>query len=90
MKIVEFANSRECFDEVAHNVHGIIITSTGFFKKNAIKYSKTCLKGSSKDKKWLLKTGDPLIQVHLHYILVQGTQKRWLLKTGDPLMAVTT
>ena len=43
-----------------------------------------------KDKKWLLKTGDPLIQVHLHYILVQGTKKRWLLKTGDPLIEVTT
>ena len=41
-------------------------------------------------KKWLLKTGDPLIQVHLHYILIQGTQKRWLLKTGDPLIEVTT
>ena len=43
-----------------------------------------------KDKKWLLKTGDPLIQVHLHCILGQGTQKRWLLKTGDPLIEVTT
>ena len=43
-----------------------------------------------KDKKWLLKTGDPLIQVHLHYILVQGTQKGWLLKTGDSLKEVTT
>ena len=41
-----------------------------------------------KDKKWLLKTGDPLI--HLHYILVQGTKKRWLLKIGDPLIEVTT
>ena len=30
------------------------------------------------------------MQVHLHYILVQGTQKRWLLKTGDPLIKVTT
>ena len=43
-----------------------------------------------KDKKWLLKTGDPLIQVQLHYILVQGTPKRWLLKTGDPLIEETT
>ena len=43
-----------------------------------------------KDKNWLLKTGDPLIQVHLHYILVQGTQKMWLHKTGDPLIEVTT
>ena len=55
-------------------------------------HSQTCLKGSSKgkDKKWLLKTGDPLIQVHLHCILIQWTQKRWLLKTGDPLIEVTT
>ena len=30
-------------------------------------------------------TGDPLIQVHLHCILVQGTLKMRLLKTGDPL-----
>ena len=37
-------------------------------------------------KNWLLKTGDPLIQVHLHYILVQGTPKRWLLEAGDPLI----
>ena len=26
-------------------------------------------------KKWLLKTGSPLLQVHLHYILIQGEQK---------------
>ena len=39
---------------------------------------------------WLLKTGDPLIQVHLHCILVQGTQKMQLLWTGDPLIEVTT
>ena len=38
----------------------------------------------------MLKTGDPLIQFHLHRILIQGTQKRWLLKTGDPLIEVTT
>ena len=43
-----------------------------------------------KDKNWLLKTGDPLIQVHLHCILVQGTQKMWLLQTGDPLTEATT
>ena len=30
------------------------------------------------------------MQVHLHYILVQGNQKMWLLKTGDPLIEVTT
>ena len=55
-------------------------------------YSQTGLKGVThgKDRKWLLKTGDPLIQVHLHFILVQGTEKRWLLKTGDPLIAMTT
>ena len=29
-------------------------------------------------------TGDPLIQVHLHNIVVQGTWKRWLLWKGDP------
>ena len=55
---------------------------------------KTVLSGhprtQGKHKKWLLKTGDPFIQVHLHYILVQGTQKRWLLKTGDPLIEMTT
>ena len=39
-----------------------------------------------KDKMWILKKGGPLIQVHLHYILVQGTQKRRLLKAGDPLI----
>ena len=38
----------------------------------APKYSQTCLKGSPKGrtKKWLLKTGDLLIQVELHYFLV--------------------
>ena len=52
------------------------------------KYSQTCLKGSPKGthKNWLLKTGDPLIQVYLHCNLVQGTPKRWLLKAGDPLI----
>ena len=55
------------------------------FEKN---YSQTCLKGSPQGtgKNWLLKTGNPLIQVHLHYILVQGTLKRWLLKAGDLLI----
>ena len=43
-----------------------------------------------KEKKWLLKTGDPLIRVYLHCILAPGTQKRWVLKTGDPLIEVTT
>ena len=43
-----------------------------------------------KDKNWLLKTGDSLIQIHLHYIRVQGIQKKWLHKTGDPLIEVTT
>ena len=51
---------------------------------------------------WLLMTDDPLIQVHLHYILVHRAQKMWLLKaatfsglcepknmTGDPLIEVT-
>ena len=42
-----------------------------------------------KGKKWL-KTGDPLIQAHLHFILAQGIQKGWLLRTGDPLIEVTT
>ena len=31
-----------------------------------------------------VKKCDPFIQVHLHCILVQGTQKMWLHKTGDP------
>ena len=52
-----------------------------------IKYSQTCFKGSPKER---TKSGDQLIQVHLHCILVQGTQKRWLLKAGDPLIEVTT
>ena len=43
-----------------------------------------------KDKKWPLKTSDPLIQVQLNCILVQGTHEMWLLRTGDPLMEVTT
>ena len=54
-------------------------------------YSQTCLHGSSKGRtKWLLKTGDPLIQVHLHYIWVQGVQIWRLLKAGDSLIEVTT
>ena len=38
--------------------------------KEAEKYSQTCLKGSPQGthKNWLLKTGDPLIQVVLHCI----------------------
>ena len=52
---------------------------------------KPVLRGHpSEDKEWLLKTGDPLIQVHLHCMWVGGTQERWLLKTGDPLIKVTT
>ena len=54
-------------------------------------YSQTCLKGSPQGKKkGLPKRSDPLIQDHLHCILVQGTQKRWLLKTGDPLIEMIT
>ena len=38
---------------------------------------KPVLRGHPREgQKWLLKTGDPLIQVHLHCILGQGTQKR--------------
>ena len=37
-----------------------------------------------KDKKWLLKTGGPLIQVHLHYILVQGPSKGGCLRQVLP------
>ena len=50
--------------------------------------SQTCLKGSSQGTHtiWLLKTGDPLIQVCLHCNLVLGTPKMWLLKAGDPLI----
>ena len=52
------------------------------------KYSQTCLKGSPQGthKNWQLKTGDPLIQVHLYCILVQRTPKKWLLKTCDLLI----
>ena len=39
---------------------------------------------------WLLKAGDPLIQVDFHCILAQGTQKMWLLKTGDAFIQVAT
>ena len=35
---------------------------------------------------WLLKTGDPLIQVHFHHNLVPGIPKKWLLKACDPLI----
>ena len=37
-----------------------------------------------KDQKWLLKTSDPLIQVHLHCILVQGMQKNGCLRQVIP------
>ena len=43
-----------------------------------------------KGKKWLLKSGDHLIKVHLPCILVQGIKKKWLHKTGDPLIEMTT
>ena len=53
---------------------------------------KPVLRGSPKGrtKTGCLKQVTPLILVHLHYSLVQGTQKMWLLKTGDPLIEVTT
>ena len=52
---------------------------------------KPVLRGHPRDgQNWLLKTGDPLIQVPLYCILVQGAQKMWLLKTGDPFIEVTT
>ena len=49
---------------------------------------QTCLKGSAQGtgKNWLLKTGDPLIQVHFHYNLVQRIPKKWLVKACDPLI----
>ena len=55
---------------------------------NIMGYSQTCLKGSAQGtgKNWLLKTGDPLIQVHFHYNLVQRIPKKWLLKACDPLI----
>ena len=37
-----------------------------------------------KDKKWLLKTGDPLIQVHLHYIWFKGPRKGGCLRQVIP------
>ena len=51
-----------------------------------VKYSQTCLNGSTMGhtKTGCLR-GDPLIQVHLHCNLVQGTPEWWLLKAGDPL-----
>ena len=51
-------------------------------------YSQTCLKGSAQGtgKNWLLKTGDPLIQVHFQYNLVQQIPKKWLLKACEPLI----
>ena len=64
---------------------------TGFFGSSWQNTVKAVLTGHPREgQKVLLKTGDPLIQVDLHYILVQGTQKRWLFKTGDPLIEVTT
>ena len=38
------------------------------------KMNKICL-NQGKDKKWLLKTGDPLIQVHLLYTLYFGSRE---------------
>ena len=38
-----------------------------------------------KDKKWLLRTGDPLIQVDVHFLFGSRDPERWLLKTGDPI-----
>ena len=49
---------------------------------NTMGYSQTCLKGSAQGtgENWLLKIGDPLIQVHFHYNLVQRIPKKsgWL------------
>ena len=58
---------------------------------NTHNISQTCLKGSTKGGagNWL-KTGDPLLKVHIHCILDKRTRKRWLLKAGDPLIEVTT
>ena len=58
------------------------------YGNNIMGYSQTCLKGSAEGtgKNWLLKTGDPLIQVHFHYNLVQRIPKKWLLKACDPLI----
>ena len=39
---------------------------------------------------WLLKTGDPLIQVHLHCIMDQAEKKTRLLNTGGSLIEVVT
>ena len=45
-----------------------------------------------KDKKWLLKIGDPLIQAHLHCIFASRDPEKVAayFKTGDPLTEVTT
>ena len=62
-------------------------------KLNFLEFSnkvKPVLMAHPREEQIMVKTGDPLIQVHLHCILVQGTQKMWLLKTGDPLIDVTT
>ena len=55
---------------------------------NTMGYSQTCLMGSAQgtSKNWLLKTGDPLIQVHFRYNLVQRIPKKWLVKAYDPLI----
>ena len=50
---------------------------------------KPVLRGHPRDAKTLV-TPYPLMQVHLHCNLVNGTWKMWLLKTGDPLIEVTT
>lgn len=56
-------------------------------------YNQTYLRGHQREGQntfWLLKIGDPVKQVQLHCILVQGIQKMWLLKIGDPLIQVAT
>ena len=50
-----------------------------------MKISPTGLMGSPKGRtKWVLKTGDPLIQIHLYCILVKGRRKGGCLRQVIP------
>ena len=78
---------------LAQTVHGMLRPSVAknAFSQDAHVQSKLSLGiTQGKNKKWLLKTGDPLIQVHLFRIFVQRTQKMCLLKTCDSLIEVAT
>ena len=58
-----------------------------FLKLNFLEFSNTVkpvLRGHPREEQILAKTGDPLIQVHLHCILVQRTKKCGCLRQVIP------